>query len=346
MEFWTGDKIRSYNANYNIIFGERSNGKTYDTIKYALDQYLDNGSEFIIMRRNSDEITASFATQFLKNHDGYLKSKLGDGAETSYYSGKFYLYRDKINAPKDKEIIGYTMSVSGWTKYKGAAYPKVGIIILDEFLTTHRYVWENPLKPLQEFNDFINNVSTVTRCNDEVKIYLLGNTVTRYSPYFDGFGIDPFTIKKGEIITYKTKQGALIAVEHCKGSGVKKSDKLLDFGSTGKMVVNGEWEINSYPAAWRGIFYKDMLKFRSYKEGVKIRLKQGSRAIGCIVPVKLEHPIILLDKIRRWDVEADEIKQLAYYEVLKDLLNFKLAHNAIISESDYATEIFLKKLKK
>lgn len=346
MEFWTGDRIRSYNANYNIIFGERSNGKTYDTIKYALDSYIDRGWQFVIMRRNSDEITASFATQFLKNHDGYLKNKLGENAETSYYAGKFYLYRDRKENPKDKEIIGYTMSVSGWTKYKGSSYPDVHIIILDEFLTTHRYVWENPLKPLQEFNDFINNVSTIARCNDDVEIYLLGNTVTRYSPYFDGFGIDPFSIKKGEIVTFKTKQGALIAVEHCKGSGVKKSDKLLNFGSTGKMIINGEWEINSFPAAWNGSFYKDMLKNRSYKHGFRVKIKQGNRSIGCIVPVKVDLPIILTDSIKKAHIEVDELKQLAYYDHLKELLNYKISHNYIISESDYATEIFLKKLKK
>ena len=39
-KYYSLKKILSKNADYNLIIGERSNGKTYATLLYALKQYL------------------------------------------------------------------------------------------------------------------------------------------------------------------------------------------------------------------------------------------------------------------------------------------------------------------
>ena len=52
------DNIDKENAIINIIYGERSNGKSYQVKhKKAIEKYLKTGKRFILMRRWKEEIT-------------------------------------------------------------------------------------------------------------------------------------------------------------------------------------------------------------------------------------------------------------------------------------------------
>ena len=46
MKYYSLNKINSKKATYNVIFGERSNGKTYACLQQALENYFNNGSQF------------------------------------------------------------------------------------------------------------------------------------------------------------------------------------------------------------------------------------------------------------------------------------------------------------
>ena len=62
-KYYSLKKILSKNADYNLIIGERSNGKTYATLLYALKQYIKEGSEFAYLRRWSDDVRGKRASQ-------------------------------------------------------------------------------------------------------------------------------------------------------------------------------------------------------------------------------------------------------------------------------------------
>ena len=55
-KFYSLENILSKNADYNIIFGERSNGKTYATLEYVLTKYVETGEQGAYIRRWSEEI--------------------------------------------------------------------------------------------------------------------------------------------------------------------------------------------------------------------------------------------------------------------------------------------------
>ena len=55
MRYYDLKAILSKEAQYNIVFGERSNGKTYAVLKYGLMQYVKNGSQLAIIRRWRDD---------------------------------------------------------------------------------------------------------------------------------------------------------------------------------------------------------------------------------------------------------------------------------------------------
>ena len=50
-KFYSLKTILSKDAQYNIIFGERSNGKTYSVLKYGLEKFCKTGEQTAIVRR-------------------------------------------------------------------------------------------------------------------------------------------------------------------------------------------------------------------------------------------------------------------------------------------------------
>ena len=44
-KFYDLKAILSKNADYNVIFGERSNGKNYAALKYGLENYIKTGKQ-------------------------------------------------------------------------------------------------------------------------------------------------------------------------------------------------------------------------------------------------------------------------------------------------------------
>lgn len=349
-KYYSGDKIRKTNADFMIIFGERSNGKTYDTLKYAIKRFYDtNYEQFVYMRRLDSDITAKHAKQFLANHVDYIKQLWGENANLTYWSGDFYVYPDQENDPRYRVKIGSVMSVSGWLKYKGNAYPEVTTIILDEFLSTSRYIYESPDTPLQEFDDFLNNVSTIVRNRTNVKIYLLGNTVSRESAYFKGFGIDPLKIRQGMIVTYKTKTGAIVSVEHTEPTpGGKKSDKYLSFNnSSSAMLTKGEWQVYQYPSTYNNHSVDDLLKTRTYRNGFKMKVNNGKHSISIIIPTKIELPIIISSrKLKTYNKIINNFQEILFFNDLKNAVTYRIASNNFVSDDDYATEIFRNKIGK
>ena len=62
LKYYSLDNILKKNCVYNIIFGERSNGKTYAVLKYGIEQYFKNGGQIAIIRRWKEDITGKRAS--------------------------------------------------------------------------------------------------------------------------------------------------------------------------------------------------------------------------------------------------------------------------------------------
>ena len=64
------DKLVACNADFNILYGERSNGKSYQ-LKYkrAVIKYLETGKRFILLRRYREDITTSSIEQYFQDVD-------------------------------------------------------------------------------------------------------------------------------------------------------------------------------------------------------------------------------------------------------------------------------------
>lgn len=252
MKYYSLNKINKKNATYNVIFGERSNGKTYATLKQVLENYFSDGSQFAYIRRWSVDVQPKRMNNLFNAiiEDGYLE-KLSGGKFTAifYRTGRFYLctYNDKGKPIYNEEdVIGYAFSLSENEHNKANSYPRVTTIIFDEFLTNKIYLPD-------EFILFMNTVSTIVRQRTNVKIYMLGNTVNKFCPYFKEMGLtNILTMKQGTIDVYTYGETKLkVAVEYADSKKkFKKNNFYFAFNNPKlKMITGGSWELNIYPHA-------------------------------------------------------------------------------------------------
>lgn len=253
MKYYSSTAIDKKNATYNVIFGERSNGKTYDMLKKGLYNYVKNGKQMAYVRRWKEDITGRRASQLFEglNANGEVaKATKGEFTGIHYYAGKFYLcnYTEDTNKAVygDTDVIAYTFSLSDGEHNKSTSYPNIGLIIFDEFLTNKLYLND-------EFVHFMNTVSTIVRKREDVKIYMLGNTVNKFCPYFKEMGLEHIQkMKQGTIDVYTYGDSHLtVAVEYCKSidnGDSKGANKYFAFDNPKlAMITGGAWELNIYP---------------------------------------------------------------------------------------------------
>lgn len=105
---------------------------------------------------------------------------------------------------------------------KSTSYPNITTIVFDEFLTRGSYLKD-------EFILFTNVCSTIIRQRNDVKIFMLGNTVNKYSPYFSEMGLSNIkNQKQGTIDIYRYGDSDLIvAVEYCASTQSGKNQTYI-----------------------------------------------------------------------------------------------------------------------
>ena len=248
IKYWDINHILKIPASYYVIFGKRSNGKTYGTLEYGLKQYFNDGSEIAYIRRWDDDLKGNKGgTLFNPLIPVIKKLSNGEWNDTRYMSRAWYfIHRDK-DGNIDKEDINpfaYAFALTTWEHYKSTNYPKVNTIVFDEFLTREFYLED-------EFIHFQNVLSTIIRLRDNVKIFMLGNTVNKFSPYFKEMGLkNVYKMEQGTIDTYRYgESGLVVAVEYCSELNKKlKANKYFAFDNPRlEMITNGKWEIDIYP---------------------------------------------------------------------------------------------------
>lgn len=249
-KYYSLKKILKFNATYNVIFGERSNGKSYAVHEYAIERFVKYGEQLAVVRRWQDDFTGKRGASMFNGivENGVVK-KLTKGEWTGiyYYASRWFLckYDEKNNRILNETPFAYGFAITSQEHDKSTSYPKIKTILFDEFLTRLNYVPD-------EFVMFCNVLSTIIRDRDDCKIFMLGNTVNKYCPYFKEMGLKHISeMKQGVIDLYQYGDNKLtVAVEYCAPNGKdgKASDFYFAFDNPKlNMITNGAWEIDIYP---------------------------------------------------------------------------------------------------
>lgn len=253
MKYYSLKNILSKECQYNLIFGERSNGKSYSVLSYILKQYCDGKGAGAIIRRYHEDFRGKRGQAIfspLVENDLVKKYSKGMWTGIYYYSGRWYLcVRDPNDETKiihEDEPFCYAFSLTEVEHDKSTSYNSVTTILFDEFITRTGYLND-------EFVLFMNCLSTIIRYRDNVKIFMLGNTVNKDCPYFKEMGLsNVWKMSQGTIDVYQYGNSKLkVAVEFCGSSKgtrrSKPSDVYFTFNNPKlQMITSGIWEINIY----------------------------------------------------------------------------------------------------
>lgn len=261
-KYWDIRPIKRIPAQYRIIFGERSNGKTYGCMKDAIQDYIDRGAQFAYIRRWPDDIKMRKMKQLFASlvENGEIQKLSKDKWNgVKYENGAFYLVASDLEDNKvvDERPFCFTFALSAMEHNKSISYPGIKRIIFDEFISRMAYIDD-------EFTLFMNTLSTIIRDRNDVEIYMLGNTVSKDCPYFREMGLrHVFKQQPGTIDTYsykKNNQELLIAVEYTKNIQSKKSDVYFIFDNPKmEMITGGAWELAIYPHLFESYTSKQIL---------------------------------------------------------------------------------------
>lgn len=169
----------------------------------------------------------------------------GEWTGTHYWAGRWYLCRYVDGSRERQEVpFCYGFSINASEHDKSTSYPGITTILFDEFITRSAYI-------PNEFILFMNVCSTIIRDRNNVKIFMCGNTVNRFCPYFGEMGLTHIAkMKQGDIDLYHYGDSDLtVAVEYCKTSKEgKASDVYFAFDNPKlSMITGGAWEIDVYP---------------------------------------------------------------------------------------------------
>lgn len=267
MKYYDIKTLLKKNCTYSIAIGKRSDGKTFSSVKYALEKKIKDGSESVYIRRWVEDIKPSRMSKLIADfNDLHIVSKVSKNAYQglTYYNRGIYLcnYDDNGKAVYNQDdILLYLMALSEMEHDKSTGgYSKVRTIIFDEFISRGAYI-------SNEFIYFQNVLSTVLRGKDNVRIIMLGNTVSVFCPYFKEMGIRHVqTMKQGAIDVYQYSDSRLkIAVEYISEDyGKHTNDFYFAFDNPKlQMITKGNWEIGSYPHCQISFKEKDVI-FRYY----------------------------------------------------------------------------------
>lgn len=247
-KFYSLKNILKTDAVYYVIFGGRSNGKTYAVQEYALKRYWEKGEQLAIVRRYRDDFTgkrgqAMFNNQVSTGNVKFITGGVWD--DIYYYSSQWFLCKHAQDGTiiKDEKPFCYAFSLSSMEHDKSTSYPDICNVLFDEFITRSAYL-------VDEFVIFMNVLSTIIRHRTNVKVFMIGNTVNKYCPYFAEMGLNHIKdMKEGTIDVYTYGNSKLrVAVEYSQNKVGKSSAQYFAFDNPKlNMITGSEWELDIYP---------------------------------------------------------------------------------------------------
>ena len=319
-------RLLSYNKLFNFVIGNRGGGKTYNAIRWCINDFKKNKKEFVWVRRYKTEFKDKDKF-FNAIKEEFPNDELTVKGWTAYLNG---------------QPFGYFVPLSTSTSKKSVPYPNVNKIIFDEFIIDKgsiRYL-------TKEVDTFLEFYETVARLRNDVRALFLANAISLINPYFLYFNIKPDLSKRFNIYNqiavelYKNDEyieqkkhsrfGELIA-------GTKYSDYAIDnqffrddytfiepFPKNLKFYAVIKYKSNFY-GVWRnmesGIFYVNR-KFDPYTDNrftiTKEDYEPDWKGLGMIKRTKALNPLVIM--FETGNVRFDSIEtKTAFYEFIQYL---------------------------
>ena len=329
-KYWNIAPLWNTGATYMLAFGMRSNGKTYGSLKKGLELFAASGCQMAIIRRWADDFKG-------KRGDTLFSPLVQDGVIENLFEGEYntivYKSMQWFLAKKTENEtiicstpIAYAFPLTAMQHDKSSSYPNVLFVIFDEFLSRDGYL-------PNEFDLFTNTISTIVRDKEDVRVLMLGNTVSQQSPYFSSMGL--VNIKNMEIGTIDTytlgeHDELKIAVEYCETAERSiQANKYFAFNRQGvRMITSGSWEFDIYPRLHEK-YKPSQIKFSAFVEYDNVILQMDI--------IKLSEMFVLMIHPKTTPIK-DYTKDIVYnLEFVRP--NKNLICNILVDENVFSKKI-------
>lgn len=198
--------IKNYNFDIFFSVATRTAGKTTACQRdIVLEDFCNEGKQFVKLCRYKDDLRPIYQSGWwtecimsaLHKHD----------VDIIYKAGKYYINERNIYLKegvlqerefiKNAQILGYVIPIMRQQAYKSINYENCKNVIFDEFAKMNDYAYD-----YNEIDEFKSVLSTIVRLRNDVKLYLIGNVLSPYNPYFNFFGVDALKLESGKMYTF------------------------------------------------------------------------------------------------------------------------------------------------
>ena len=252
---WNPLSVPIASDTWHVIMSIRSKGKTTNSLLLGLVMYWMYGTVAIYVGQNKDQIRPKNTESLYNIIRTYNYVDLITGGRWNdiklYTGGKWYLINtdDAGNIiEKDNTACCEQLAVSEHEIYKSKRnFPTGDLIIFDEFLAKAYYP--------NEFLDLCDLLSTVIRDRQNVKLFLLSNTINKHHTYFNELDIydEVQALEAGHSFQHETYNGTRLYCTIIDPS-VTERKKIFNrmyfgFKNPGLGAITGEttWSESNYP---------------------------------------------------------------------------------------------------
>ena len=302
-----------------MIYGEKSNGKSYQLKhKRAVKKYLETGKRFILLRRWREDITSMWIEQYFADVDIATLTKNEYNCIVVYRKVLYLANVDQDGNTNRGEKIGYVMALSTEQHYSGGSFLDVEDIIFEEFMERGNYL-KDESKKLEIL------YSTVDRKRGVVRVWMVGNAISKICPYIQDWNLDKIIKKQKQgdidVVTIHNEENDVkIAIEYCQSSGGKQ------MSIKNQMIDKGIWQSDQQPKLEKSLSnYSKIYTFGFFYKGFKFLCDyiMDNKTYECVYFIKPYYK----DFDKKTIVFSDKISQSPYWKT--DIYTTNFSNNKL-----------------
>lgn len=249
-----------------LLLGERSNGKSYASKNLIIDSCVEDGDEFVYLRRYDLDVKDSLCVNYFNDVPTEVITDQEYSCIDVYRKG---IWLANVNQSTNKvergQQIGFCHALSAAEHYKSLAFPDVKYVIYEEFISQDgRYLYNEP-------NKLMHYISTIFR-NHKGKVILIGNTISRICPYYrdwDLKGVAKQKLGSVEYYTFHNDNGEDTRLAVYLTDSLNYNSGMF-FGLSAKNITKGAYEVQEWPHIPKSIvkykiLYQVVVEYNEFK---------------------------------------------------------------------------------
>ena len=181
--YFSARYILSKQSLINIVFSDRSDGKTFDVAQRILEDYERDGTIGMYMRRFKSELTQNIYDGFFANN---LKLEKNERFNAWQFKGSKRGIQVRKSETEDWDWIVFFVPLTMSGKLKSTFdgfHTRIHCINFDEYIPLDNRYAPNEMTLLLEF------WKSIDRDRNSTQLIILGNRVVNFNPIFDYFNI-------------------------------------------------------------------------------------------------------------------------------------------------------------